>query len=431
MKGYHQIKMAPESKEKTAFICHLGLFQYRRMPCGLTNAPATFQRLMNKLFTGAKWNFLFVYVDDLLIVSKTFEEHIRHIEQVLKQLDEAGLRLRPKKCSFPQTTIEYLGHMLSPDGVKLNDNKVKAVKEFQQPSSCKEVKSFLGLVNFYKRHLPNLAAITRPLTALTRKDKSTGTSVPFVWDDKCEVAFQEVKRMLVSAPLLHPPDLIKPFYLWTNASQKGFGALLEQEESDGQRYPIAYASRQTNPAEAKYAPTELEVAALVYAVEYFEVYLLGNEFTVYTDHQSLVSAFISHMKNQSKGLLAWWYLRIARFLPKMSLQYKPGAANVVADSLSRAPLLNQEKKPSVLQVLDCQEGTPLLELVQEQQREDHELKNLLNYLEKKELPTEEQTAKEVLQMDGKGFLVIDGVLYYEGNGSEGRHLVVPSHLLLE
>ena len=112
--------------------------------------------------------------------------------------------------------------------------------------------------------------------------------------------------MLISAPLLHPPDLTKPFYLWTNASEKGFGALLEQEGNDKKRYPVAYASRQTNPAEAKYAPTELEVAALVYAVEHFEVYLLGNSFTVYTDHQSLVSAFISHMGNQSKGLLAWW-----------------------------------------------------------------------------------------------------------------------------
>ena len=148
--------------------------------------------------------------------------------------------------------------------------------------------------------------------------------VPFVWNDKCEVAFQEVKKMLVSAPLLRLPDLTKPFYLWTDASEKGFGALLEQEGTNGKKYPIAYASRQTYPAEAKYALTELEVAALVYAVEYFEVYLLGNEFTVYTNHQSLVSAFISHMINQSRGLLARWYLRIARFLPKMQLQYKPG-----------------------------------------------------------------------------------------------------------
>ena len=187
------------------------------------------------------------YDHDLLIVSKSFQEHLEHLKQVLRQLKEAGLRLRPEKCLFAQTTIEYLGHKLSSEGVQPNDNRVKAIKEFQRPTSCKEVKSFLGLVNFYRRHIPNLVAITRLLTVLTRKDKSTGTTVSFVWNDQCETAFQEVKRMLVSAPLLHPPDITKPFYLWTDASEKGFGALLEQEGSDGQRYPIAYTSRQTNP----------------------------------------------------------------------------------------------------------------------------------------------------------------------------------------
>ena len=427
MKGYHQIKMASESKEKTAFTCHLGLFQYRRMPFGLTNAPATFQRLMNKLFCGPKWNFLFVYLDDLLIVSQSFEEHLEHVEQVLKQLEDAGLRLRPEKCYFAQESVEYLGHTLSPVGVRPNDKKVKAVKEFPQPTCCKEVKSFLGLINFYRRHLPNLAAITRPLTALTRKDKETGTAVPFVWDKQCESAFQEVKRMLVSAPLLHPPDLTKPFYLWTDASEKGFGALLEQEDSDGCRHPVAYASRQTNPAEAKYAPTELEVAALVYAVEHFEVYLLGSHFTVYTDHQSLVSAFITHMKSQSRGLLARWYLRIARFLPKMKLEYKPGAANVVADTLSRAPVLSKEDKVSVLRVQDQKEG-PLLKLVREQQKQDGMLSDLISYLQNKELPSDEQAARQVLKMNKKGFLITDGILYYEGDGTGERRLVVPSHL---
>lgn len=214
------------------------------------------------------------------------------------------MKLRPEKCSFTQESVEYLGHTLSQDGTRPNDNKVKAVKDFRRPTCCKEVKSFFGLINFYRKHLPNLAALTRPLTALTRKDKETGTTVPFVWDKQCESAFQEAKRLLVSSPLLHPPDLTKPFYLWTNASEKGFGALLEQEGSDGHRHPIAYASRQTNPTEAKYAPTELEVATLVYVMEHFEVYLLGNQFTVYTDHQSLVGAFIMHMKSQSQGLLA-------------------------------------------------------------------------------------------------------------------------------
>ena len=236
--------------------------------------------------------------------------------------------------------------------------------------------------------------------------------------------------MLVSAPLLHPPDLTKPFYLWTDASEKGFGALLEQEDSDGRRHPVAYASRQTNPAEAKYAPTELEVAALVYAVEHFEVYLLGSQFTVYTDHQSLVSAFITHMKSQSRGLLARWYLRITRFLPKMQLEYKPGAANVVADTLSRAPVPTKEDQVSVVCVQDQQEE-PLLKSIRKQQRQDGVLGDLISYLQSKELPSDEQAARRlrrVLKMNKRGFLTVSGVLYYEGDGTGGRRLVVPSHL---
>ena len=258
---------------------------------------------------------------------------------------------------FAQTKIDYLGHTLSPQGVQPNDTKISAVKDFSRLSTSSEVRRFLSMVNFYCRHAPNLATVARPLTALTRKDKDTGSVVKFVWDYQCESAFQKVKEMLVSALLLHPPALSKPFFLWTDASGKGFGVLLEQEGEDEKGYPIAYASRQTNQAEAKYAPTELKVAALVYAN--FEVYLLGNSFTVYTDHRALVSAFISHMGSQTKGLLARWYLRISRFLPKMRLEYKPGLTNVVADSLSKAPAENNESA-AVLQEV------PSLKLIQDQ-----------------------------------------------------------------
>jgi len=425
MKGYHQIKMAPESRDKTAFTCHLGLFQYRRMPFGLTNAPATFQRLMNKLFSGCDWNFVFVYLDDLLVVSQSFEEHLIHVAKVIQRLQEAGLRLKPQKCAFAQLEINYLGHTLSPQGVKPNDDKVRAVKEFPTPTCCREVKSFLGLVNFYRRHLPNLAVVARPLTALTRKDKKTGSTVEFVWNSQCESVFQQIKKMLVSAPLLHPPDLNKPFFLWTDASCKGFGAVLEQEGDDGRRYPIAYASRQTNVAESSYAPTELEVAALVYAVEHFEVYLLGSDFTVYTDHKSLVSAFLSHMKTQSRGLLARWYLRVSRFLPKMQIEYKPGSANVVADCLSRAPVPLNES--SVLQISEGEES--LLQLVRQEQRQDKELVQLMNYLENRSLPDDMQAARHVVAQTKKGFILIDGILYYEGGEfPDKRRLVVPVHL---
>ena len=337
MKGYHQVKMEEQSKCKTAFTCHLGLFQYCRMPFGLTNTLATFQRLMNKLFSGKQWDSVFVYLDDILIVSASFEDHLREVERVLDKLREAGLCLKPSKCLFARKEVEYLGFTISADGVRPNEAKVKAITEFPQPTDSTSVKRFLGMLNFYRRHVQNLAAIARPLTALTRKDQATGSTVSFKWTPECEKAFTELKHKLTTAPVLQPPDLSKPFFVWTDASIVGFGAVLEQLDEENQRHPIAFASRQTNTAEKKYAPTELEVAALIFAIEHFEVYLLGNQFTVYTDHQALVSAFIVHLKSQTQGLLACWYLWIAKFMPQMKLEYKPGSANVVADALQEHP----------------------------------------------------------------------------------------------
>ena len=266
MCGYYQVKMAESSKHKTAFVCHLGQYQYRRMPFGLTNVPATFQRLMSQLFSGKEWEFVSVYLDDVLIASRDIKEHVEHVKKVLLKVSEAGLRLKPSKCVFAADEIEYLGHTLTAEGVKPNSEKIESVKSFPRPSTVKEVKGFLGLANFYRRHIPDMATISRPLTALTRKD------VTFEWTEEWEVAFGEVKQRLVSAPVLRPPDLTKPFQLWIDASERGFGAVLEQKGQDGCKHPIAYASRATNEAERKYAPTELEVAALVFALEHFQVY---------------------------------------------------------------------------------------------------------------------------------------------------------------
>jgi len=162
MKGYHQVKMEESSKHKTAFISHQGLYQYRRMPFGLTNAPAIFQRLMGKLFSGREWDCVFVYLDYILIASQTVEEHLDHLQKVFKWLREAGLRLKPLECMFVTGEIEYLGHTLTPEGVKPNERNVQAITKFSRPKSTKEVQSFVGLANFYWRHIPNMAAISQP-----------------------------------------------------------------------------------------------------------------------------------------------------------------------------------------------------------------------------------------------------------------------------
>ena len=419
MRGYHQVKMSDDDKHKTAFTCHLGLYQYRRMPFGLTNAPATFQRLMAQLFSGPEWDFVFVYLDDILIASTSMDEHLEHVEKVLKRLIQAGLRLKPSKCTFATTEIQYLGHTLTPMGVKPNDSKVMAVKDFPRPQTVKQVKSFLGLANFYRRHIPGMAVISRPLTDLTRKN-----CTEFVWTSVCEESFEEIKRLLVTAPLLHPPKLDKEFFLWTDASEKGFGAILEQEDDEGKRHPIAYASRATNSAEQKYAPTELEVAALVFALEHFQVYLLGSKVTVFTDHQALVSAYIPYLKSQTKGLLARWYLRLSPFLPNLILKYKPGTTNQAADALSQAPL-----SPGKVMHIEMEVVGSLTSKIQESQREDKDLLQLIEYMENGSLPEDPVAAKKIATQALKGYYLVDGILFFEDSAVSGRRrMVVPTQL---
>ena len=431
MRGYHQVKMAEESKEKTAFVCHRGLYQYCRMPFGLTNAPATFQRLMDKLFTG--WNFVFIYLDDILIASKSFSEHITHITQVLQRLQEAGLKVKPSKCVFGEKQVDYLGFNISARGVCPTHKNMLAVKEFPHPTTVKEVKRFLGLANFYRRHLQNMGVICRPLTALTRKDKHTGQPVTFEWSTKCEESFQRIKEMLSSSPVLIPPDLDKEFFLWCDACEDGFGVILEQIGKDGLRHPVAYASRATNEAERKYPPTKLEMAAIIFALE---VYLLGHKITVYTDHQALVSGYISYLKGQSKGLLSRWYLKISQYLPHLMIEYKPGKSNEAADALSRAPAYTKEvsehsdENGMVLQItVSTYPEEALLQNIQTQQSEDREIVDIINYLEKKILPTDSKEAKHIAVISKKGYFVLDGILYYESSEVPGRRrLVVPQQL---
>ena len=266
--------------------------------------------------------------------------------------------------------------------------------------------------------MKDMATICQPLTALTRKDRQQ-----FSWSPDCEEAFVKVKQLLVSAPLLHPPGLGKEFFLWTDASEQGFGAVLEQMSDTGVRHPVAYASRPTNSAEMKYAPTELEVAALVYALEHFQVYLLGNKVTVYTDHQALVSSFIPYLKSQTKGLLARWYLRLSPFLPNISLQHKPGTVNQAADALSRAPVGKR-----MLHV-EMEVVGSMMQRVRDNQRGDPELSQLMDYLEQNILPDDRALARKVTTQAQKGYYIVDGVLYYEdSSASERQRLAVPAVL---
>ena len=259
--------------------------------------------------------------------------------------------------------------------------------------------------------------ICRPLTALTRIDKYTSRPVTFEWSIKCKESFQRIKEMLSSSPVLIPPELNKEFFLSCDACEDGFGVKLEQIGEDGLRHPVAYASRATNEAERKYPPTKLEMASIIFALNHFEVYLLGHKITVYTDHQALVSGYISYLKGQSKGLLSRWYLKISQYLPHLMIEYKPGKSNEAADALSRAPAYTEEESEHsdengmVLQItVSTYPEEALLQSIQTQQSED---RDIINYLEKKILPTNSKEAKHIVAIAKKGYFVLDGILYYE------------------
>jgi len=235
--GYWQIKVHPSSQEKTAFTTHQGLFEFQVMPFGLINAPAAFQRLMQQVLMGLNMenatDFVAVYLDDILI--ETFQDHMTHLKTVLQRLEQVNLKLNPKKCCFGCQVVEYLGHILTPDGLKPNPERIAAVRRFVTPCDVKTVKQFLGLASFYRKFVPNFAKIAEPLHNLTRK------SVQFEWTATCEDSFNCLKKKLIEGPVLVYPDFSKDFVLETDASIQGLGAVLSQVQDDEKCHAVSYA----------------------------------------------------------------------------------------------------------------------------------------------------------------------------------------------
>ena len=251
--GYWQVELEEGSRSKSAFTTHRGLYEFTRMSFGLCNAPATFQRLMQRVLAGLEWDSCFVYLDDILIASSTFEEHLRHLREVFERLRQAHLRLKPKKCLLLREEVPYLGHIVSSAGIKPDPGKIEQVRGYPIPTDATKVRQFLGLASYYRRFIPEFARIAHPMHALTRKDRV------FEWTADCDAAFNKLKELLITAPvLLHPrfgPS--EEFVLETDASGVGLGAILSQKH-DGQLHPIAYASRSLDTHERNYAITELE-----------------------------------------------------------------------------------------------------------------------------------------------------------------------------
>lgn len=323
--GYWQIEMDEADKEKTAFNTPSGHYQWKRMPMGLVNSASVWQRTADVVLAGLLGKSCYVYLDDIIIYSDSFEGHLRDIEEIFNRLEAAGLKLKPSKCQFLKPEVKYLGHIVSAEGVRPDPAKVECVQNFPTPTDKTSVRQFLGLLTYYRRHIKNFAETARPLTQLTTKK-------PFFWGEEAEEAFQCLKQKLIEAPVLKFPDFSKPFYLTTDASKYAIGAILSQV-FDGAEHPVAYASRQLNEAEQKYGATEQECLGVVWGVRHFRCYLYGRHFTIITDCQPL--KWLINARDPSSRL-ARWNLLLQEY--DFEVVHKAGAKNKNADALSRATI---------------------------------------------------------------------------------------------
>ena len=327
--AYHQIRIKPEDIPKTAFRTRYGHFEFRVLTFGFTNAPATFQTLMNDIFRDMIDVCVIVYLDDILIYSRSKEEHQKHLNLVLQRLRDHELYAKRSKCDFGSTSVKYLGFVVSDQGIQPDPNKVRAIVEWKQPTSRTETRSFLGLANFYRRFIKNFSDIAAPLTDLTR------TTVPFQWNTQATESFKLLQSKLSSAPILQPPDFNKPFRLETDSSGYALGCVLLQQ--NGKDWlPVAYESRKLSDAEKNYPVHEQELLAFIHALKHWRHYLLGRHFDAYTDHHSL-----QYFQSQPhlSGRRARWSEYLQEF--DVTIHYKKGSTNIVADALSRGnPDLN-------------------------------------------------------------------------------------------
>ena len=346
--GYWQVSMADQDKEKTAFATHKGLFHFRKMPFGLTNAPATFMRLMSSVLGNLEWERCLVYLDDVIVFGSSFETCISNLEEVLKRLDEAGLKLKPSKCSLFQKEVSFLGHIVGGEGIRCDPAKVAAVQEWPSPTNASEIRSFLGLANYYKRFVKNFSQIALPLTTLTQKD------VPFNWDEQCDKSFRDIKDHLTKAPTLAYPsrEPSDTFILDTDASNFGIGAVLSQLQ-DGEERVIAYASKGLTKSQRNYCTTYRELLAIVEFVPHFKHFLLGQTFQIRTDHSSLRWL---HRFKDAEGLVGRWLATLANY--SYTISYRAGEQHGNADAMSRHPLVQRRRRCGRPECSECTGSTP-------------------------------------------------------------------------
>lgn len=373
--GYYQIAMDSNDVEKTAFRTRYGHYQFKVMPFGLTNAPATFMSLMNQVFYDYVDDFIIIYLDDILVYSRNDQQHLAHLEKVLQRLQNHQLYVKMSKCAFFLSSIQFLGHVVSGNGISVDPSKTAAITEWAAPTTLKQLQGFLGLAGYYRRFVPQFASVALPLTALLKKDQ------PFTWTAKEESAFQLIKRLLVSPPILILPDFSRPFILQCDASALAVGGVLMQDTEKGEA-AVCYESKKLNKHESNYPAHELETLAIIHCLKTWRCYLEGSKVIIRTDHQSL--RFLTTQANLSRRMTRW-----VEFMQRFdfTIVYIKGETNVVADALSRYSL----------NILDTG---------------NHDWPDfMLAYLQNDPLTTTPQETREILEREKPNFTVKNDVLY--------------------
>jgi len=347
LKGAYNLIRIKEGEEwKTAFRTHLGLFEYLVMPFGLTNAPATFQEMINHVLREYIDLFVVVYLDDILIFSKTLEEHKEHVHKVLRKLQDAKLLVEPEKSEFHKQQVNYLGFVISPNQIEMDDKKIQAVQEWPEPTNVKEVRGFLGFTNFYRRFIKDYSKIAAPLTSLTKAD------ITFEWNEKARSAFDELKKRVTDKPILGVADPGKPYEVETDASEFALGGQLGQRDAEGRLHPIAFFSKKLNGPALNYQIHDKELMAIVEAFKEWRHYLSGttNQVKVYTDHKNLV--YFTSTKELNKRQTRW-----SEFLSEYNFEiiYRKGSDNGRADALSRRADHEQNVLTPPAQILQVNE----------------------------------------------------------------------------
>jgi len=350
--GFWQVRVHPKDTHKTAFVTQYDHYEWLVMPFGFRNSPATFQRIIYNLLQKHNLTpFTKNYLDDILIYSKNPTDHLKHLESVFKAFKDENVKLKLSKCQFLKEKVTYLGYDLEKNKITPLHDNTNSIKNFPRPNNVKNIQQFLGKVNFYHKFIPNAPKILAPLYQLLKKDQ------PFIWSENCELAFNQIKNLLTSQPVLSIFNPEKECFLYTDASKVGIGAVLKQKQADGELHPVGFFSKKLLDYQLNYSVTELECLAIIEAIEYWHHYLYGKKFTVVTDHQAL--KWLKNMKKPNSRLFNWSYrLSIYDF----DIKYIPGKDNVEADCLSRNPFHSNTVKINLLNLEEIQTASENLKV---------------------------------------------------------------------